>query len=83
MNTITATDARTNWFKLLNSAIKGHFSTRIRTKDGTAILLSEEDYESILETAELLSVPGFKESIAEADKEIERGETYSFNKVFK
>lgn len=43
-------------------------------------LLSEEEYESLLETIELLSVPGFYDNIKQADKEIEVGEVLSLTK---
>lgn len=46
-------------------------------------MISEEDYESLLETAELLAQPGLKESIKKADKEIEKGELYTLDDVFK
>ncbi len=82
MNTTTATEARYNFFKLLKKTVNGHLQTRITTKDGSAILLSEDDYLSLLETAELLSIPGLKESIKKADKEIEKGELYSFEEIF-
>ena len=83
MNAFTATDARSNWFQLLKEAIKGHLPTRISSKEGNAILMSEEDYESLLETAELLSIPGLKESIKKADKEIEKGNLYTMEDIFK
>ena len=83
MKTYTVTDARTNLFNLLKTTINGHSITRIASKDGAAILISEDDYESLMETAELLSIPGLKNSIEKADKEIEKGEIYSFDEVFK
>lgn len=83
MKTYTATDARSNLFKLLKTTIMGHAITRIASKDGAAILISEDDYESLMETAELLSIPGFKKSIEKADREIEKGEMYSLDEVFK
>ena len=63
MTTITATAARSNWFDLLKKTIKGHVLTRVSSKEGNVVLLSEEDYESLLETAELLSIEGLKDSI--------------------
>jgi len=83
MKTITATSARSDLFTLIKSTIKGHRTVRISSKKGNAVLLSEEDYENILETANLLSIPGFKKSIRQADKEIKKGETYSLDQVFK
>jgi len=82
MTTITATAARSNLFQLIQKTIKEHSPARISSKAGTAILISEEDYESILETVELMSEPGLLESLKETDKEIERGEVYTMEQVF-
>ena len=82
MNTITATRARTDLFNLIKKIVKGHRQVRITTKEGTAVLLSEEEYENLLETLHLLSIPGFKDSISQADEEISRGETYSIDEAF-
>jgi len=83
MVTITTTDARSNLFQIVKRTAKGHVPTKISSKDGNVVIISEEDYESILETAELLSVPGLKDSIAKSDKEISNGETYTFEEAFK
>jgi antitoxin YefM len=82
MNTITATRARSDLFNLIKKIVKGHRQVKITTKEGTAVLLSEEEYENLLETLHLLSMPGLKDSISEADEEISRGETYSIDEVF-
>lgn len=81
MKTVTATDARNQWFTMLKG-LKGHRVYRITSKDGDAVLLSEEDYENLLETLELLSIPGMTKSIKRARKEIKEGKTYSLNEVF-
>ena len=83
MNTLTATSARSNLFKILKQTISGHLLTRISSKEGSAILISENDYESLMETAELMSVSGLKKTISKADKEIDSGDTYSLDEVFK
>jgi antitoxin YefM len=83
MHTLTATDVRANLFNILKKTVKGHMHTRISSKEGTAVLISEEDYESLLETAELLSIKGFKESIQKADKEIAKKQVYTMDEVFK
>ena len=44
--------------------------------------MSENEYESLLETLALLSVPGFKERFELSQEEIERGETVAFAEVF-
>jgi antitoxin YefM len=81
MQTFTATEARSRLFNLIKSIIHGHRQVRITSKSGSAVLLSEEDYENLLETIELLSVPGFKESIERANKDIEKGDTFPLEKV--
>ena len=82
MKTVTATDARSDLFNILKKTIKGHRQIRITSKQGNAILISEEDFESIMETAHLLSVPDFLNSIKKASKEIKIGKTYSMDQVF-
>ena len=82
MKTITASRARTELFTLLKGTVKGHRQVRITTKEGNTILMSEEDYESLVETLQILSEPGLKESIRKADREIERGETVSIEEAF-
>ena len=44
--------------------------------------MSEEDYDSLLETLELLSIKGFKDSIDTADAEIERGDLFTIEEAF-
>ncbi|PIR54645.1 prevent-host-death protein [Candidatus Peregrinibacteria bacterium CG10_big_fil_rev_8_21_14_0_10_36_19] len=83
MVTITTTDARSNLFNIVKKTAKGHVPTKISSKDGNVVMISENDYESLLETAELLSISGLKESISKSDKEIEKGEVYNFEEIFK
>lgn len=47
-----------------------------------SVLMSEEEYEGLVETAELLSEKGLKESIKKADKEIEKGNLFTFEDIF-
>jgi antitoxin YefM len=81
MTSLTATEARQRLFGLLKGAARGHRVYRITHNDGDAVLLSQEDYDSLLETLELLSTPGVARSIRQARREIERGETYSLEDV--
>ena len=82
MKTITATDARTDLFSIVKDVVKGHKQYTITSKEGRAVLISEEEYESLIETLELLSQPGLSESIAKSMKQVEKGETYSMDEVF-
>ena len=80
--TVTTTEARRNLFKLVRKSIKGHVPVKITSKEGDAVLVSEEDYEGLLETLELLSVPGMRKSIEEARADIRAGRTKSLKEIF-
>lgn len=82
MVTVTATKARQNFFGLIKKSLKIHAPVQITSKGGNAVLMSEEDYESLIETLEILSVPGMKKSILKAEKEIQAGMTKSLKEVF-
>jgi len=69
-------------FNLLKKTIKGHQPIRITSKDGEAVLLSGEDYENLLETLHLSSIPGLKASLDEADRDIAEGTTVSMHDAF-
>jgi antitoxin YefM len=81
MKTFTATQARKELFALLKRSVRGHQQFRIAHKDGNVVLLSQEDYENLLETLELLSTPGLVKSIRRAQREIAQGKTYSLEEV--
>lgn len=81
METLTATEARKKLFTLLKRSVRGHGQFRIKHKDGDVVLLSQEDYEALLETLELLSTPGLLRSIRRARREVARGETYPLEEV--
>ena len=63
MTTITATEARTKLYKLIDDASINHEPVVITGKRGNAVLLAEGDWNAITETLHLLSVPGMRESI--------------------
>ena len=63
-------------------AITKHKVFRIYHRDGDVALMSDERYESLQETLELLSIRGFRESIKKSLLHIEKGETYSLNEVY-
>jgi antitoxin YefM len=82
MTTVTATNARKNWFDILKRSVRGHRVYEITSKDGGVVLLSKDDYDNLLETLELMSVPGLVRSVHAARKEIKSGKTYSMDEVF-
>ena len=65
MRTINVTKARANLYKLLTEAAESHEPIQITGKKSNAILISEEDWNSVQESLFLLSIPGMRESIIE------------------
>lgn len=82
MQTITVKNAKDELLNLLRATVREHKQYRIAFEEGGAVLLSEEEYESLLETVTLLSQPGLYESIKQADLEIREGDTLSMDDVF-
>ena len=82
MAVLTATDARKSLFELLRGANDRHEIYRIRYRQGDAVLMSEAEYESLMETLALLSAPGFRDAFEQARAEAESGDTRSFEEVF-
>lgn len=65
MYNTNATNFRRNIFGMLEQTIKYNEPVNISTKDGNAVLLSESDYNSLMETLYLTSIPGMKETIVD------------------
>ena len=63
MTTITATQARTNIYSLVDEVNESHEAIQIQGKRGSAVLISEDDWRSLQETLYLSSLPGMKKSI--------------------
>ncbi len=69
MATTNVTELRKNLFSTVDSVIKFNEPVQVTTKNGNAILLSEEDYNALLETVYLMSQPGLVSKIKEGEKE--------------
>lgn len=65
MPTLTATQARSKLYRLIDDTVAFHQPVTITGKRGNAVLVSEEDWLAVQETLYLLSVPGMRESIRE------------------
>ncbi|MDD5389994.1 MAG: type II toxin-antitoxin system Phd/YefM family antitoxin [Gallionellaceae bacterium] len=65
MNTLTASEARTKLYRLIDETALSHEPVVISGKRNNAVLLSQEDWSAIQETLFLLSIPGMRESIRE------------------
>ena len=69
MTTLNATEARSKLYNLIDETAETHQPIIITGKRKNAVLLSEEDWNSINETLFLLSIPGMRESIREGMNE--------------
>jgi PHD/YefM family antitoxin component YafN of YafNO toxin-antitoxin module len=65
MTTINATNFRKNIYSTLEQTIKYSEPVSIVTKDGNAVIISEEDYRGLMETLAIYTTPGLKEAIIE------------------
>ncbi len=65
---LTVSEARKNLYKLVDNFSNSHVPTFIKGKKSSAVLLSKEDWDNLQETLYLLSAPGMRESIIEANK---------------
>lgn len=63
MTTLTATQVRGRLYRLLDLIAQSHEPIQITGKRHNAVLISEEDWNSVKETLHLLSIPGMRESI--------------------
>lgn len=63
MTNTNITNFRKNIYGMLEQTIKYNEPVNVSTKDGNAVILSEEDYNGLMETLYLSSVPQLKEDI--------------------
>jgi antitoxin YefM len=63
MSSRTASQARTELYRLLDEVSESHEPILITGKRNNGVLISEEDWRSIQETLYLTSIPEMRESI--------------------
>lgn len=63
MTISNATKAGAKLDSLIDETSETHQPIVITSKRGNAVLISEEDWDAIIETLHLMSVPGMNESI--------------------
>ena len=65
MSITNATNLRKNLFAYLDDATVNDDPVVVTTKNGNAVIISEDTFKSLQETCFLFSIPGMKESIEE------------------
>ena len=68
MKTLSASDARSNLYRLVDEVAEGHEPVYITGKRSDAVLISAEDWNAVEETLFLLAIPGMRESIVRGMK---------------
>lgn len=66
MTTTTVTNFRKNLFDYVGNVIRYNDPLHITAKEGSAVLISEEEYNSMAATLELMRVPGLAEAVRQA-----------------
>lgn len=63
MTNTNITNARSNLFKFAESCIKYNDIININTKDGNVIMISEAEYNGLIETINLCKIPNLEKSL--------------------
>ena len=69
MNTLNVTNARKNLYKIIKSINDSHEPIHISGKNGSVVMIAEEDWNAIEETIFLSSDPKLRKSIIDGMKE--------------
>ncbi|GAA4179434.1 type II toxin-antitoxin system Phd/YefM family antitoxin [Gryllotalpicola koreensis] len=82
MTTLSVADARANLSKLIESAVTTHERFEV-TRNGSraAVLLSADDYDSLVETVDILSHPDEIEAIREGLADLALGQVSTADEV--
>lgn len=65
MTNVNVTNFRKNIFEYINSAVEYGNIVNISSKNGNAVLVSEDEFNGLVETVYLMSIPGMKERLIE------------------
>ena len=68
MTNTNITNLRKNLFEYVNQVIEYHDVINVNTKNGNAVIMSEEEYNGLMETLLLSSDPRVKQEIVEGIK---------------
>lgn len=65
MQSVNVTSLRKNLYSLLDKTIRFNEPLSVSTKSGKAVIVSEDDYNDLMETLYVSSVPHMREKIIE------------------
>jgi len=69
MPIVNATNARANFYKIVDETLRFSEPTIITSKKGNVVMLSEDDYKAMEETLYLTSIPGMEKKIIDGINE--------------
>ena len=81
MEKLTAAAAREDFENMVKAVTEENKVYQIESSEDSAVLISYKEYESLQETVELLSIPGFRDSLQRSLQQIKANETYSLDEV--
>jgi len=82
MYQVTADYAKAHLDEICDRASKDAEGVAIVRENQSYVLISQEEWESLLETAELLQIPGILEQVEAARQDYQKGEAIPFDQVF-
>ena len=74
MTTTTITNFRKNVYSMVENTVRFNEPVSITTKDGNAVMISEEEYLGLIETLYLTSLPDMKEKLTVARQHLDHAE---------
>jgi prevent-host-death family protein len=82
MSTLPLAEARANLSKLVDEAVRTHERIEV-TRQGrrAAVILSVDDYDSIIETLAILGDQELMREIRDAEGAVEQGEVFTLDEV--
>ncbi|WP_344767312.1 type II toxin-antitoxin system Phd/YefM family antitoxin [Aeromicrobium panaciterrae] len=82
MTTIPLAEARAQLSRLVDEAVRTHERIEVTRKGRrAAVILSADDYDSIIETLDILSDPDLMREVRDAEAELEAGEFATLDQV--
>jgi prevent-host-death family protein len=81
MNKLNITTNQPELIDLIKSVTEENIVYEIEGNNLSAVLISQQDYENLQETLELLSVPNLRESLLRSLQQVKDNQTYSFDEV--
>ena len=69
MSSINITNARKELYRIIEKINESHEPVHVIGKNGSVVMVAEDDWKAIEETLYLTSIPGMRESIHQGMKE--------------